>query len=326
MILKSYETNKINLNVSKFILLHGKNEGLKNFAIENLIKNKKNLSHYDEKQILENPSDFLESIFSKSLFEAEKIIIIKRASEKIFKIINEISSKKIEDLIIIINTEYLDKKSKLRLFFEKNKQHICVAFYPDNELTLIEITSTFFKRNKISISPNNINLIVSRCNGDRQNLFNELNKIENYCIEGKKITSENIEKLTNLTKNQSISELIDSCLAKNKKKLINILNENNFSNEDCVLITRTLLNKSKKICSLAKKYEINKDLDLTISSSRPPIFWKEKEITKQQVYIWSLKNITDLIYKINNLELIIKKNINNSIYLVTDFILEQAST
>ena len=108
--------------------------------------------------------------------------------------------------------------------------------------------------------------------------------------------------------------------------MTHILNENNFSNEDCILITRTFLNKSKKILILSNEYEINKNIELTISSSKPPVFWKDKEITKQQLYIWTTKDIKNLIYKISELELLLKKNINNSINLVNDFILDQAST
>ena len=141
----------------------------------------------------------------------------------------------------------------------------------------------------------------------------------------KKITTEVIEKLTNLSENHNISELIDNCLVKNKKKIINILNENNFNNEDCILITRSFLNKSKKILKLSSEFENNKNMDLTISSARPPIFWKDKEITKQQIYKWSPKSIKKLIYKLADVELLIKKNMNNSINLITDFILEQSS-
>ena len=107
---------------------------------------------------------------------------------------------------------------------------------------------------------------------------------------------------------------------------MNILNENNFNNEDCILITRTFLNKSKKILKLSKEFKKNKNIELTISSAKPPIFWKDKEITKQQIYKMETKNIKKLIYKLNEIELNIKKNINNSIHLITNFILEQSST
>ena len=158
-----------------------------------------------------------------------------------------------------------------------------------------------------------------------ENLLNELNKIELYCKGGKKITSENITKITNLVENHSISELVDNCLVKNKKKIIHILNENNFTNEDCILIIRTFLNKAKKINQLAKDFTINKNIELTISSAKPPIFWKDKEVTKQQIFKWSPDKIKILIYQLNELELIIKKNINNSINFVTDFILDQST-
>ena len=326
MIIKSFETNKINFNISNLLLFYGKNEALKNSLTQKLIKDKNNVSIYDEKEILDNLDSFLESILSKSLFEKEKIIIIKRATDKITTIIDEIHSKNLEETFVIINADILEKKSKLRSFFEKDKKSICVAFYPDTEQTLSKLTYNFLKEKNISISQANINLIVNKCNGDREALLNELNKIEYFSINGKKINTEVLTKLTNLSENHSISELIDNCLAMNKKKVIGILNENNFSNEECILITRTLLNKSKKIQKLSDEFEINKNIELTISTAKPPIFWKDKDITKKQIYNWTPENVRKLIFRLSHVELLVKKNINNSINLITDFILEQSTS
>ena len=326
MIIKSYEFNKINLNQNKLILLYGKNEGLKNETINNLLKTKQNIIKYEEKEVLEDLNNFIENILSRSLFENEKIIIIKRSTDKIVKVIDEISGKRIDDINIIFNSDSLEKKSKLRSLFEKDKNYACIAFYPDTEQTLSKLTYDFLKKKNISISPSNINMIVNKCNGDREVLFNELGKIDFFCKRGKKINSVNIAKLTNLIENHSISELIDSCLVKNRKKIISILNESNFSNEDCMMITRSFIVKAKKLFTLSKTFETNKNIDLTISSAKPPIFWKEKEITKQQIQKWKPKNIKNLLYALSETELQIKKNINNSINLITDFILNQSST
>tara|TARA_B100001175_G_scaffold247588_1_gene214345 strand:+ start:8501 stop:9490 length:990 start_codon:yes stop_codon:yes gene_type:complete len=325
MIYKYYEIDKINITFNKLILFYGKNEGLKEEAINNLTKQNK-IFIYDEKEILDNQSNFIENILSRSLFEKEKIIIIKRITDKILKIIEELSTKNIEDIVIILNAENLEKKSKLRSLFEKNKKYACVAFYQDTNQTLSKLTYNFLKEKNISISPANINLIVNKCNGERKVLLNELKKIQYFSKNGKKVSEENIIKLVNLVENHSISELIDNCLAKNKKKIINILNENNFSNEDCIIITRSFINKAKKLLNLSSTFETNKNIDLTISSAKPPIFWKEKEITKQQIYKWKPKEIKKLIYKLSETELQIKKNINNSINLITDFILSQTLT
>ena len=326
MIIKSFELNKINLDKKKLILLYGVNEGLKKQAINNLIRGKNNIYSYEENDILNNDKKFLENLFSKSLFEKEKILIIKRASDKILKIIQEIYEREIEDVIIIINSKNLEKKSKIRTFFEKQKELVCVPFYADNEQTLSQLALNFFKEKKITISQSNINQIVNKCNGDRENLYNELSKIDNYSKNGKKLNSENIMKLTNLSENHSISELVDNCLAKNNKKLIYILNENNLTNDDCIVIIRTFLNKSKRILKLLNEYEFNKDINLTISSYKPPIFWKDKEIIKQQMQKWNSKNLKNLIYKMSEIELLIKKNINNSLNLTTNFLLENSSS
>ena len=326
MILKSFELNKINLQKNKIILLYGKNEGHKNEAISAITKKKENISNYDEKEILDNTTQFLESLFNQSLFDNEKCIIIKRGTDKILKIIEEISEKKIDQITILINSDSLEKKSKLRIFFEKSKGNLCIPFYPDNNQTLSKITSNYLSSKKIQMSQININLIVSKCNGDREKLFNELNKIENYSFNGKKLDSHNISKLINLSEDHSVSELIDNCLVKNKKKTITILNENNFVAEDCILITRTFLIKLKKILILSGEFKNNNNIDLTISSAKPPIFWKDKEIVKQQIFNWEPEKIKKLIYKINKIELLIKKNMQNSVNLIRDFILEQLNS
>jgi len=326
MIIKSFEIDKINLDRNKFILFYGKNEGLKNEAIKKLIKKDRQVFSYDEKEILDNEESFIENILSKSLFEKEKIIIIKRATDKLLLIIEKLSTKNFDDVAIIINAESLEKKSKLRSFFEKNKELVCVPFYPDNDQTLSKLAYNFLRDKKISISPSNINLIVNKCSGDREALINEIQKIELFNKNGKKINSENISKLINLNENHSISELIDNCLAKNKKKIISILNENSFNNEDCIIIARSFLIKAKRLLALSTTFETNKNIDLTISSAKPPIFWKEKDITKQQIFKWKSENIKKLIYSLSDIELQIKKNINNSINLIADFILLQSSS
>ena len=325
MILKHYNLTENIIKINNIFLLYGNNEGLKNEAIDKIVKGNQFL-RYDENEVLNNENLFYESATSSSLFENNKIIIVKRATDKILKIIQEIFNKNNKETCIILNANALEKKSKLRSFFEKEKKVICLAFYPDNDQTLSKLAYNFFSKKKIIISQENINLIISKCNGDRSSLLNELIKIENFALEGRKISTKDIAKLININENHSVSELIDNCLTKNKKKIIIILNENNFSNEDCILITRTFLIKSKKILGLLQQYEINKNIDLTISSARPPIFWKDKEIVMQQIYNWSPKSISALIYRLNELELNIKKNINNSIHLVCDFILEQSST
>ena len=323
MIIKSYNADNLKPN-NNFFLFYGKNEGLKKQIINNLLKNKKEISSYDEREILESSNSFIENTLTKSLFENEKIILIKRATDKIFKIIEEISEKKIEDLIIIINSENLDKKSKLRAFFEKSKKYICIAVFPDNNQTLAQLTLNFFKQKKILISQQNINFIVNKCNGDRGILESELKKIEHFSRNKKEITFDDLMKLINLSENHGISELIDNCLAKNQKKTLNILNENIFTSEDCILIIRTFLNKSKRILKLCNEFENSKNIETTISSAKPPIFWKDKEIVKQQIYKWKPEKIKKLIYELFEIELIVKKNLNNSVNLVTDFILDKS--
>ena len=308
---------------SKIILFYGKNDAQIKDTVDNLVK-KNELLNYEQNEIIEKNKDFFDEIYTKSLFGESRAIIIKRVSDKILNLIQEIETSKIEDTIIILIADNLDKRSKLRSAFEKDKSFICIAFYPDNKETLGKLASNFFRDNKISISQSSINIIINKTNNDRSALLKELNKIKLYTLR-KKLYDETIIKLINLHENHSIAELVDSCLVKNKNKTVRILRDNNYNNEDCILIARVFLNKLKLIIKLTKEYEYNKNLELTISSAKPPIFWKDKEIVKQQIINWKTDSLKKSLYEINELELLIKKNINNSINLLTDFIIKKAS-
>ena len=309
MIIKNYQLNNKDLNKVNYFLFYGRNEGYKTEKIYELLKDisKENIFIYDEKLILDNQTNFFNQILNKSLFDEEKFIIIQKGSDKLLKIVEEVVAKHIEGISLIINSGQLDKKSKLRSFFEKDQNLICVAFYEDTYEILFNIASNFFKKNNISISSSNINLIINKCGKDRAILNNELNKIKIFSLNDKKINTENLLKLTNLIENHSINELIDCCLAKNKVKTINVLNDNNFDSNDTIVIIRTFLLKAKRILKLCEDYKITKNLNKTIINYKPPIFWKEKEIVQQQIIKWTPVKLKNLIYRLNNIELQIKK-------------------
>lgn len=323
MIVKSFEFKKNKLQNLKNYLFYGENDGLKNEIIKENFKSKseRKIFYYEESEILKNKDIFFEKLLTQSFFENEKLIIISRATDKIINIAEEIIERKIQDLVIIFISDKLEKKSKLRSLFEKSEYSVCVPFYQDNNQTLTIITQNFFRKINISVSQEILNVIIEKSNGNRENLRNELEKIENYCKDKKKIELKEIIKLTNSSENNDISELVNYCLAKNQKKLLRILNDNNFSNEDAILIIRIFLAKVKRLAVLKSNIEINKNLDLVISSYKPLIFWKEKDIIKQQMKNWTKDNINNLLYSINEVELLIKKNYEHSIKTLVNFIL-----
>ena len=326
MIVKSYELNKVDLDKKRLFLLYGQNEGLKNEITKKCFidKFKGNIYRYDEKEIIDNSSNFFDGILSRSFFEEKKLFIVSRVTDKFNAIIEEILEKEIKDVLIVLNASILDKKSKLRKLFEKDKSIVCIPVYEDNVQTLSVIARDFFRVNRISISQETINLLIDRSRADRGNLINELNKIDSYIKTHKNISSEEIIKLTDLAENYNVSELLDNCLSKNSKKTINILNENNFSFEDCILIVRSFAIKLKRLYKIQKEYQKNKNLDLIISSFKPPIFWKDKDIIKKQVNKNDLEKIENMIFKINDIELLIKRNSNNAINIVSDFIINNS--
>ena len=326
MIIKAFEQQKIRSNNNKIFLFYGENDGYKNQIINDIFINnfKGNIERFEESEILNNFENFISSLRNKSFFSELKLILITRISEKIIKLIDELLNKEIDDIKVILNAQALEKKSKLRSLFEKEKNLVCVPFYRDDNKTLSLLANNFFKINKISISQEIINLIVERSSGDRINLNNELNKISLLLLNKEKINIKDVITLTNLAENYSISELADNCLSKNINKINKIFNENIFSVDDCMLIIRTLLSKSKRLLEIKKINNLNNNIETTISNYKPPIFWKDKEIVKNQASKWSLKDTEKLIYKIHDVELMIKKNYYSSLNIISDFVLNTA--
>ena len=326
MIVKSFEINKLKLNNHHFYLFYGDNEGLKEETIKkNFEKNYLDkIYRYEEKEILDNISDFFNSVFTKSFFDNEKLIIINRSTDKIKNVIEELVEKKPQDIKFILNSKNLEKKSSLRKIFEKEKNLICSPFYEDNNQTLNAIISQFFRDKKIPISQQLINILVERSRGDRKNLNNELEKIEYYSKNKKNINHQEILKLTNLADNYNASELVDSSLAKNTRKTVTILNENNYSDEDNIIIIRTLLAKLKRLVKIYELVDEKNNIDHAISSFKPPIFWKDKPLVIQQLNAWKKDKLKNLIYETNEVELLIKKNSGVAKNILMDFIINNS--
>ncbi len=322
MIIKLFELQKNKEIKTTLNLLYGNNQGLKNQIINDyFISNfKGNILKYKEDDILNNHNEFISNLLNRSLFENEKILIISRTTDKILSVILEILERDIKETKIILESNILEKKSKLRVLFEKDKNLVCIPVYEDDNKSLRFIIQDFLKKKKIKFSQEIINILIDRAKGDRGNLKNELSKLESLSLSKKNINLEDVQKLTNLAENYTVFELSDNYLAKNSKKVSRILNENNYSSDDCILILRTILNKSKRLLKLKNEIDKNNNIDLVLSSFKPPIFWKEKEVVKKQLQLCSTEEIKKIIYKINDLELLVKKNSLNSFNFVADFV------
>jgi len=324
MIIKSYELKKFLSKKINIFLFYGQNSELIDETLQKEITPAftKNSYSYDEAEILSNKSAFEESVFNKSFFESEKLIIINRVTDKILELIKDIREKEDNDLKIILKSGVLERKSKLRNFFEKNNDLIIIPFYEDNHQTLMFFAQNFCKENKIKISTQNINFILEKVKGNRLNLKNELEKIKYFSQSKSLVEFDDLLKIISSSEDYKISELTDYCLAKNKNKTIKILNDNNSTLEDNVLILKSFLYKLKRLEKLKKEIEIKKNQDQVISSYKPIIFWKDKDIIKKQLNTLTMKDIKSFRKKIITLELLIKKNSNISSEITNNFIFE----
>ena len=325
MIIKSYEIkkNKTNLLKNNFFLLYGENLGLKK-DIKNFFTNelkKKNdsveiLSLF-ESEIINNKDNFFNLIYSGSLFNQQKIITIYETTDKIIDIVKETYKKYSEDVYLIFFSNVLDKKSKIRNFFEKENKLTCVACYLDNEKDLATITQLELKKNNINLSRESINLLIEKSNSDRDNIRNEIEKIAAYSLDKEKIELDEVKSLINFSGDYKSDIFVNECLCGNITQYKKIISELYVNTINQILLLRILSNKIHRLLKIKGKTNESNNLDTLINTFKPSIFWKEKTIVKKQLTIWKLKDLKEIIPNINNTEILCKKNpqVSNSIFM-----------
>lgn len=324
MIIKSYEIkkNKLNLLINNFFLLYGENLGLKkdikNFII-NEVKQKSNdieiLSLY-ESEIIDNKDNFFNLIYSGSLFSQKKIITIYESTDKINDIIKDAYKKYSKDIYLIFFSNILDKRSKLRIFFEKEKELVCIPCYLDNEKDLLTIAQLELKKNNITLSRESINLLIENSNADRNNLRNEIEKIIAYSHNKGKIEIDEIKSLINFSGDYKSDIFVNECLCGNIHQYKKIISELYVNTINQILLLRILSNKIHRLLKIKELTTKSYNLDSLLNTYKPTIFWKEKPIVKKQLTKWKLKDLKEIISGINNTEILCKKNphISNSIF------------
>ena len=261
MIIKSYEIkkNKFNIIKNNFYLLYGENLGLKkdikNYIIGEIKKEYKSLEIISlyESEILENEDEFFNQIFSNSLFSEKKIIVIYETSDKIFKSVAEVYEKYSEDVYLIFFSDLLEKKSKLRNFFEVNKKSICIACYADNEKDLRIIAQLELKKNNITLSNEIINLLIEKSNLDRNNLRNEIEKIKSYSLNKKTIELNEIKSLINFSGDYKSDLLVNECLCGNIFQYKKIISELYVNTINQILLLRILSNKIHRLVKIKEQ-------------------------------------------------------------------------
>ena len=328
MIIKSYElSNKIARLEKHVYLFYGENKGLKddlkNYTINFIKKNKEvEIINFNEDQLLKLNDSYYNAIQTGSLFSKTKIIIINFATNKSFDFLNFLLEKNINDVNLILISNILEKKSKLRQLGEKNTDIICVPCYYDTQKSLSIIMNNALRENKINISSESVNLLIENSGGDRHNLKNELGKIVAYAKNKKTVSFEEVKRLVNSQENLEIDEITTNCLCGNLTKFKRSLNFISFGNINHILLIKILSRKIEKLIQYQAARRDYPNIDSLINNIKPPIFWKEKPNVKKQLEVWKDKNLNELIAEINIIEEKYKQHYDVSKIILNDFIVK----
>ena len=304
---KSYllEDN-INLLKHNIILFHGENLGLKSDLKKKIIKNLAGyefLNFYQE-EIIKNKDLIFNEVNNLSLFEKNKILFIEQADDKILDIVQNILEN-FKDQKIFIFSNLLDKRSKLRNFFEKSGKCGIVPCYPDNELSFKKIIAKRLANFK-GLSNLNINLILQSANLDRVKLNNELDKIVLYFLD-RELNTTRLIQILNPQENDDFNNLKDAAILGNKTKTNELLSNTFFESEKNLYYLNSINQRLNKIYEV-KQLSIDTSLDDAINKIKPPIFWKDKSNFINQEKKWSIKKIEEVLKKTYDLEIKIKSN------------------
>ena len=318
MELKSYliEKNLSQIKNYSFILLYGENKGL----IDELKVSLKNFFNYEpinffQDELIKNERLLSSEINNLSLFGKNKLIIIHEANDKILSQIKDNFTK--TNNVVLVLSNVLDKKSKLRDFFSKEKSCVIIACYNDNERSLMEFIKKELNDFK-NLDLNLINLIINNSNSNRRVIKNELQKIK-ACFVDKKLDAVKINKLLNYRENDDFSSIRDATLNGDKKKLNLELSSLSINNENILLFFNYLSSRLLKLYETRIIEKKCKNIEQALEQLKPKLFWKEKDAFVSQLNKWNLKKINIALINLGKFDKDIKKNFNQ----INDTMLKQ---
>lgn len=310
MILKSYIIEK-DLNIlDKYqaVLMYGENEGIKDDVRNELKAKNKNseIINFFENEIIKNKNILYESINNRSLFSEKKIIFIQFATDKILNEIIESLEKKSVDTKIVIIADNLDRKSKLRTLFEKEKKLAVFACYQDNDRSLIDYINKELAGYK-GVTGELVNMMISNSGYNRKIIQNELLKIKNFFLE-KIIKKNQLLEILNIKNDIGFDEIRDNALIGRKNKINKLLSETSILNEESFFYINNLNYRVLKLIEIKKMNEVFNNYEQTLEKIKPPIFWKDKSIYLEQLKKWNLEKLNRAADKIGETEVLIRKN------------------
>ena len=310
MIIKSYiaEQNPQALNDHNFIIFYGENDGIKDFFKTELkkINNGAEIINLFQEEIIKNNNLLFDNIQNSSLFNSKKIFLIHEATDKIYDDVIKCIEKNKDNNKIYIFSNLLDKKSKLRNFFEKDKKVGVIACYEDNERTLFNFVNNKLK-GFTGTTPDIINLIIKNSNNNRSIIISELLKIKQF-FENKKINKLELEQLLNIKSDKDFSKIRDACLIGDKQNVNKLISELEFLPEDIFYYINLMNIRLSKLLEIIVINNTLNNHSEAIDSAKPKVFWKDKPIYLQQLKKWNQKNIQNILNKMNEIETLMKTN------------------
>ena len=308
---KSYliEKNYSQISKIKSILFYGENIGLKKH-FKKLIKtyNKEvKIITFLQDDILNDENVLFNELNNLSLFEEKKILFIENANDKIFKILEDYLDDNLNFQLYFFS-DILEKKSKLRNYFEKSKIYGSIPCYADTSITIQRIIQDELK-NFQGLTSVNLNIILESCNNDRIKVYNEINKIITF-FQDKKITTENLSKLVNLPRIDDFNYLRDEAIKGNKAETNRLLNSTIIDQDRGVYYLSLINLRFYKLIDILNIKKRDNNLESVINAIKPPIFWKDKQNIIDQVKMWNIEKIQSVLKKLFDLEITFKSNGN----------------
>ena len=309
MILKSFELEKNIKSILnyKFILIYGENIGLKDVLkkkIVNLNQKAEIINLYLE-DITKNKNIILSEVKNVSLFNEEKLIVVNQVNEKIYSEIESLINIK-ENIRIIIMADLLDRRSKLRNLFEKEKNFAIIPCYNDNDITLRNLIQSELKDFK-NLNSNTINMIISYSNLNRKTIINNIEKIKSF-YEKKILFEDSLEVLLNSDRNEMFENIRDAALDGDKKKLNDLLSNFNFTNEDAYFYLNMINYRLIKLLEIHRQNINNSNYNNAINNMKPPVFWKDRPVFLKLLQKWDKQRVIGALEYLGKTEKKIKNN------------------
>ncbi|MGY8985081.1 MAG: DNA polymerase III subunit delta [Sphingomonadales bacterium] len=259
-------------------------------------------------QVIEEPSILLDELLSLSMVGGRRLVRLDGAEDKAYQGLEQALSgipKDGEKNLLVVTAGNLKPSSKIRKLFEGLEIAVTIACYADSSKDVEELIIEVLGANNLKADPQAISFLLNNLGSDRLISRSELEKIVLYAGDriDRVIKLEDVITLIGDSATLTLNDIASATTGGDLKRLDQLLERAQSQGENAIAIIRALSRRLQQFHLVKGLIEAGQPIDSAIGKLRPPLFFKEKDIFRNQLFLWSSQKLGKALLLLSDAEL-----------------------